>query len=185
MKKIKYLVLLIIVILALSVYIKANDCLTYDQFYEKANQISSVLEENYTILNKNLSDVYIVPYSINIKNQWADTIGDAVNDNPVQSLKKHIYIRHENGDIVSKVSINYVKEIKSKQYISLNRFQEFTNEMLNENYDFPHMYITTIADKGMIIEIYTISMKDDISDRQIYNIDKELVELLQLELTNN
>lgn len=57
--------------------------------------------------------------------------------------------------------------------------------MLNENYDFPHMYLTTIADKGVIIEIYTIAMNDDISDGQIYDIDKELVERLQVELMNN
>lgn len=185
MKKIKYLILFFIIMLVVIIYNSVDKYSTYDEFYEKTNQITSMLEDNYTILNKNLSDVYIVPYPVNVKNKWADTIGDAVDDNPIQSLKKHVYIKHGNGEIVSKIAINYVKEIKSKQYISLNRFQDFNNEMLNENYDFPHMYLTTIADKGVIIEIYTIAMNDDISDGQIYDIDKELVERLQVELMNN
>lgn len=85
MKKIKYLILFFIIMLVVIIYNSVDKYSTYDEFYEKTNQITSMLEDNYTILNKNLSDVYIVPYPVNVKNKWADTIGDAVDDNPIQS----------------------------------------------------------------------------------------------------
>ncbi|WP_066505292.1 hypothetical protein [Abyssisolibacter fermentans] len=163
----------VIIILLILLYKYEYKSLTYEEFFNKTNNLINELSNKYTRINKK-DYVFAVPYYGNVDGKWSSDKGDIIGNDPSKPKKNIVYFINDSKNVITKLGFYYSPKIQQKEYFSVNIVDNMTNEFLIDNYELPIIYNANFTDNNMFIQITSFAIYPNISHKNDEEVSKVL-----------